>query len=152
MNHALLNLDTLINRPAISIDGKRYEILAPEELPVLTSHMLAARGRRMDELMKSAELSGEEKEELVAIVAELSGAIMEPVPLEIREKLSDAQRVSVIEAFTALLLSKKAGTAAALMGGLMPVQQSTGAKPSPGSKGSTAAHRNGGSKKRRSRS
>jgi hypothetical protein len=43
MSKVLLDLDTLVVRPKIKIDGKPYEILSPDELPVLTSHRLASR-------------------------------------------------------------------------------------------------------------
>lgn len=154
MPNVLLNLDTLIDRPKIRIDGDLHEIVSPDELDVITSHLLAAQGRRMEELMKAGELSDDDKEELRSIIAQLSNAIMAPVPVPVRAKLSDSQRLSVIESFTALLLSKKAGTAAALFAGLIPSPPAppTGAKPPRGSSASTAAGRTGGSGKRRSRS
>lgn len=162
MGKPLLDLDTLVVRPTIAIDGQAHEILAPDELPVLTTHLLASKGRRMDELMKSAELGAAEQAELGRLVREISDAIMAPVPAKVREKLSETQRVSVIEAFAALLLTKKAGTAAALFGSLLPEtdtpakkpdkKNATGAKRSRGSSASTAARRGGGSAKPRSRS
>jgi len=152
----LLDLDTLVVRPVIRIDGEACEILSPDELPVLTSHALASKGRRMDELMKLPELNRDQRGELEALVQQISGAIMEPVPQALRDKLSDAQRMAVIEAFTALLLSKKAGTAAALFKGLAPRASdpppSTGASAPPGSSGSTAETPATGSGKPRSRS
>lgn len=150
MTNPLLNLDTLVIRPKIAIDGKKYDILSPEELPVLTSHKLAVQGRRLDVLMKMDVLAQGDSDELRGIVAAISDTIMQPIPARVRAKLSEAQRMSVIEAFTALLLSKKTGTAAAIFGGLVP--SLIGAISSLGSSGSTAATPDGGSVKPRPRS
>ena len=152
----LLDLDTLVTRPFIRIDGEICEILSPDELPVLTSHSLASKGRRMDELMKLPELNRDQRGELQALVEQISDTIMDPVPKPLRAKLSEAQRMSVIEAFTALLLSKKAGTAAALFKGLAlkasTPASSTGESEPPGSSDSTAETPPTGSGKPRSRS
>jgi hypothetical protein len=83
MSTALLNLDTLVIRPAITIDGERHEILSPDELPVLTSHMLAAKGQRMEELTTKAELNEGEQAELVDVVNKISDTIMSPVPADV---------------------------------------------------------------------
>lgn len=153
--NVLLNLDTLVDRPKIAIDGKRYEILSPDELPVLVSHKLAMQGKRLDELSGAAELAPEDKAELEQLVLDLSDTIMEPIPAAVRAKLSDAQRLSVIEAFSTLLLTRKAGAAAAMMTALIPTASppaQTGGKSSRGSSASTADRPATGSAKRRSRS
>ncbi len=137
MSQSLLKLDTMVKRPKITIDDRFYSIISPDELPVFTSHMLAAKGRQIDALMRKDALDDAEGAELKQLVTDIADRIMEPVPVEVREKLSDAQRMSVIEAFTALLLSKKTGTAAALIRGLVP--NSTGAKSSPASSAFSAA-------------
>lgn len=159
MSKPLLQLDTLVVRPKIAIDGVLHDILSPDELPVLTNHLLAFKGRRMEELLRKPDLQAKEKKELESVVLEISDAIMEPVPVEARAKLSDMQRMSVIEAFSTLLLTKKAGTAAALLRGLLPEETptqpkprpSTGGKRSRGSSGSTDAPLSGGSPKPRAR-
>lgn len=151
MAEPLLNLDTLIERPSISIDGARYEIVSPEELPVITSYRLASRGRRFDKLMALEQLSEHQDKELGAIVRELSDIIMAPVPEQARIKLTEAQRLSVIEVFTTLLLRRRLGTAAAAVKDLAPALASRiGEMPSPASSGSTAGTPAGGSPKPRS--
>src|SRR5438309_10305921 len=120
MSKVLLDLDTLVVRPKIAIDGKHYDILSPDELPVLTTHMFGIKGKKMDELMAKANLAKAEQDELGLVVREISDTILTPVPAEIRDKLTDAHRIAVIQTFSALLLNKKAGTAAALMKTLQP--------------------------------
>lgn len=157
MSKALLDLDSLVVRPTIMIDGKSYEILSPDELPVLTSHMLTVKSKRYDELMQKNDLAHEEREELSSLVRMVSDKIMTPVPLEVTAKLSDAHRLSVIEAFSTLLLRTKAATAAAILESTLPTrstatEKGTGEKRSRGSNASTAGRRAGGSPKRRSHS
>lgn len=154
MGNVLLDLDTLVVRPKIRIDGEPYEILSPDELPVLTTHMFGIKGNRMDALMAQAELAPAEAKELRGLVLEISDAIMEPIPAKIRKKLSEAHRNAVIQTFGSLLLNKKAGAAAALMKTLLPVlaelkgaEQLTGESQSPASSDSTEGPQDGGSPK-----
>jgi hypothetical protein len=95
----------------------------------------------MEALLNQTELSEDEEAELTDVVREISDTIMEPVPAAIRDKLSDPQRSAVIEAFSTLLLTTKAGTAAALLRSLLPETSSpagetgaTGEKRSPASR------------------
>jgi hypothetical protein len=158
MSTALLNLDTLVVRPVIAIDKKNYEILSPDELPVLTSHLLANKGQRLEELTNQRDLDESEQAELEDVLNLISDTIMSPIPECVRAKLTGAQRMSVIEAFSTLLLTKKSGTAAAMLRSLLPAiptmdeadPPQTGAKRSRGSNASTGARRAGGSRKRRS--
>lgn len=148
-NAPLLDLDTVIIRPAITLDGERYEIIAPDELPLETSHLMAAKGRRMQQLQTASELNRDQAGELRAIVRQLANIVMAPVPEAVREKLGDAQRLQVIEAFTALLLKRRMASAAAMMPGqqmmeaamamLQQTGSSTGESKSPASSGSSAA-------------
>ena len=102
----ILDLDTLIKRPVIAIDGKRYEILSPDELSVLDHHRLTTQGKRLDELLAGPDLEPEDERELSKLLADITDWIMVGVPAEVREKLSDAQRMEVGEVFTALPLRK----------------------------------------------
>jgi len=148
-NTPLLDLETVIIRPAIMIDGERHEIVAPDELALETSHMMAAKGRRMQQLQTGEAMNRDQRAELEAIVRQLSDVIMAPVPAAVREKLTAAQRLQVIEAFTSLLLKRRLASAAAMVPGqhLMEAamqalgaasRTSTGESSSPGSSTSTA--------------
>lgn len=150
----LLDIETLIVRPAIMIDGVRHEITAPDELPLDISHLMAAKGRRMQQLQTSEALNRDQRAELEAIVRQLADIIMEPIAEAVRAKLKPAQQLQVIEAFTALLLKKRLASATAMVGGqqgiaaameaLAGAKPSTGESSSPGSSGSTAASQEAG--------
>lgn len=114
----LLDLDTLLIRPKISIDGTLYEILSPDELTVLAAHKLGIHGRRIDELGRSNDPeAGIELDGLVTLVAR---EILVDVPDEVFAKLSGTNRFAIVDVFTGLLLRKKLGVAGAIataMGG-----------------------------------
>lgn len=149
-----LNIETLIERPTIDIDGTLYEILSPDELSIIQHHSFAATGRRLEELMKSDQLDENEAHEMQAIVTDISDEIMVGVPDDIAEKLTDAQRLAVLDVFTALPAKKKLVDLLGAIEANQPkkTKRSTGAKRPRGSRGSSAATRKRGSTKRRSRS
>lgn len=146
MAKPLLEIETLIERPTIIIDEEAYEIRSPDELSVIDTHRLSSQGRRLNALMSRDKIKPAEKKELSKLLHAISDFIMVGVPNDIRDNLSDPQRMEIAEVFTALPLQKHMAKALAAEAKLI------GAKRRPGSKGSTAATRRGGSTKRRSRS
>lgn len=108
----LLDLNTLITRPAIKIDGVRYEILSPDELTVMASHRLGVRGRRIEVLSTGdSDVDGAEMDELITQVAR---EVLVEVPVEVFDKLTGAHRMAVADVFTGLLLRNKLGVAGAM--------------------------------------
>ena len=143
----LLDIATLADRPKIRIDGTLYEIVSPDELSIIDCHRLAALGRRLDALMAAAELSTADEAELGQVIGALAGRIMIGVPDEVARRLTDGQRLAVIEGFTGLLPAPPAAEAARQTAG-----RSTGGRRSPACSASTAASRPPGSRRRRSAS
>lgn len=136
----LLDLDTLIVRQTIAIDGVRYEIINPDEMSVIASQRAGNRGRRIDEISKGAPES--EEGELDRLVDEAAHAILVDVPHEIFAKLSGAQKLAVVDVFTGLLVRSKLGVAGAMAKALD--QLPIGANSSPASSASMAGSRIGG--------
>jgi hypothetical protein len=137
----LLNLDTLIVRPTIGIDGTKYEILSPDELSVLDSQRFSLWGQEIERLGKDSEKG----EELAALIDKVARKVLVGVPDEVFAKLTGSHKLSVVEVFTMLLLRRKAGVVGAITAGLVPLKKSTGAKSSLASSVSTEAIRAGGS-------
>ena len=136
----LLDLDTLIVRPAIVIDGERYEILHPNEMSVLASHRIGRRGQRIDELTVSPEDGAAgELDELVDTVAR---EVAVGVPATVFEKLSGTHKLAIVDVFTGLLMRSKLGVAGAMAKALN--QLPIGEKPSPAYSASSAAGPTGG--------
>lgn len=143
---ALINLDTLVDRPRITIDGEFYDILSPDELSVLESHRFGVWGRRIEQL--TAETGEEAEKELDQLVSTVARKICVGVPDAVFDQLPGSQRWAVIDVFTGLLLQTKlkvAGAMAAATGDIPEWMRSlTGAVSSPGSSGSTADSRGTG--------
>lgn len=145
MTKPLLDIETLIARPAIDIDGRRYEILSPDELSVLDSRRFALWARKLEELQQG-EAEAPELEELVDAIAR---KVMVGVPDEVFARLTGMHKIAVTEVFTALLLRSRmrvAGATGAAMG-----SPPIGEMFSPGFSASTAAGRGSGWRTRLSR-
>ncbi|MEZ5790508.1 MAG: hypothetical protein R3D34_06865 [Nitratireductor sp.] len=110
----VLDLDALVERRKIRIHGTLYEIASAGELSVIETQRLAAWGRDHDALVKAFPLVPEQEAELANLIDCMANVIMAPVPAEIRASLTQGQKMSVIEVFTALLLQQKVAAAGAL--------------------------------------
>ena len=145
----ILELSTLIERPKISIDGKLYELLSPDELSIITFQRFGYWAQRIGEIMSGGEIEPKQEEELSRLIVELTDRVMIDVPQEVRDNLGDSQRMQVAEVFIQLPLprwliaAKKAGVT-------KPARSSTGGKRRRGSKGSMGGRRGGGSSRPRS--
>lgn len=145
----LLDLNTLIERPTIAIDGKHYEILSPDELSILDSQRFETWGRRIEALAKEDGKGDDKSDELNALIDTVTDKIMVGVPDGVRAKLSNGHKLRVLAVFTGLLLGDQVGAAGAT---LKVMSRSIGAKSSLASSASSAARPAGGSRKRRRRS
>ena len=152
----LLDLDTLIERPFILIDDRKYAIRSPDELSVIDSHRFVRWVDRVQALQKADPGEDEEaQEERSARLAELVDTIVRhavvDLPEEVFAKLSGTQRWSVVDVFTALLMRRAVAVSGAMhkAAGTWTLEMesafgSTGANSSPGSSGSTAETRKRG--------
>lgn len=142
----LLDLDTLVERPFITIDGVSVDILNPEELSVIESHRFGVWGRRIEQL--SNETGEEAEKELDQLVATVARKICVGATDEQFAKLPGSQRWQIVDVFTALRLRtslKVAGAMKAATGELPEwAQSSIGVNSSPASSGSTAVGRRTG--------
>lgn len=143
----LLDLNTLIERPKIAIDGKDYEILSPEELSILDSQGFTFWGGEIERLSQDKEKASE----LEALIDTVARKVLVSVPASVFGKLSGSHKFRVVEVFTVLLLRDKMGAVGAVAQVMKELSPSTGAKKSLASSVSTAAIQAGGSKKPRRR-
>lgn len=140
---AILDLETLIKRPTIRIDGKLYELRAPDELSVLDSQWLTTAGKRIEQLAAAGDPEGKLPELLEAVVRR----ILVDVPDDVLARLSEAHRMAICEVFTVLLLRRRMAVAGAIAGKLTEATAQgarTGETSSPGSPDITAAARTTG--------
>lgn len=142
----ILDLNSLIERPTIAIDGERYEILAPEELSVADYQRFIVAGRQLQDA-GSADADDNASAEALGLLREIGDRIMVGVPEEVRQKLSIVNLYRVVEGFMTLLRAQRPPLAQE-SGAAAPEAQaspSTGAKPPQDSSASTAAIPNAGS-------
>jgi hypothetical protein len=144
----LLNLDTLIVRPTIKVDGISYELLAADELSILDSQRLTNWGKEIEALASADDDAGAEK--LRELVSRLSRKVLVNMPDDVFATLTEAHRVAIAQVFTGLLLARKIAVAGALASRML--SPSTGAKSYPASSASMGGRPAGGSPKRRARS
>lgn len=140
----LLDLNTLIRRPTIDVDGTRYELFSIDELSVLASHRFSVWARRIEAI----DAAGDESEaaELKELIDKVAEAAIVDMPASVFETLSGVHRREITDVFTALLLRKKLAAVGAMTRamGVPP----TGETSSPGSSDIMAATRDGGWLKR----
>lgn len=133
----LLNLETKA-RPTITIDGEAFPILTSDDLSLVDHHRFQSWGREIREMLAAPDLSEAGAEKLEAMLIETTDRVLAEVPPPVRDRLSAAQRIAVLEVFTQPLREtarpKAAKKAAA----------SRGSKPPAGASGSTAEPPNAG--------
>lgn len=112
----LLDIDTIIERPTIRIDGADHEITSPDELTIIQSQKLAMLGRKHDKLMKSDSSEPATENALSNTLEAMMEIILQPMDHAVRAKLRDPHKTAVIEVFTMLLLANKAKLAGVTTG------------------------------------
>lgn len=136
----LLDLNTLIERPKIAIDGVLHEMLSPDELSILDSQRFEKWRQEIQALAKDEA----KEEELDALIGKVIDRVLVEVPDDVRAKLSNAHKLKIIAVFTGLLLGEQVGAAGAT---LKAMNRSTGARSSRASSASTGGRRATGSPK-----
>ncbi len=140
----LLDLNTLIKRSTIDVDGTRYELFHVDELSVLASHRFSVWGRRIEAIDAGADES--EAAELNELIDKVALAAIVDMPAAVFETLSGAHKREIVDVFTALLLRKKLAAVGAMTRAMgVP---SIGETSSPGSSDIMADRPNGGWRKR----
>jgi len=113
-NQPLLDLDTLIDRPVVAIDGVKYEILSADELSVLDSARFGRWGRRIKELGEADEIDADGEAELEQLVKRVARRVLVGVPDDVFDTLTGANRWAVVDLFTGLLLRRAMRVAGAM--------------------------------------
>jgi hypothetical protein len=97
----LLDLDTLISRPTVRIDGVDYELLSPNEVSVLDYRRLTRPGVRMVEIENLADPTPDEKAEYERILDTQCRQIL-LAPDEVHARLRSAERDRILATFLRL--------------------------------------------------
>lgn len=108
----LFDIDTQLKRPHVTIDGEPHFVFHPEELSVIKHHRFVRAGERIREL--EGKTGDETEKELDALVDKVAGDILVDTPKEIFAKITGAQRLKLVQVFTALLLRSAVEVAGAM--------------------------------------
>lgn len=136
INAGLLKLETAFERPKITIDGDSYEIVSPGELSIQEGYRLRVLADRLANSKVATDLSDTAIEQLSLTLEQLCDIILQYVPADVRAKLSDANKLDVIEVFTMRLTADRTRLAAGAM--VNELIRWAGERPSPGFSTSTA--------------
>jgi hypothetical protein len=104
MSKQLGEIITQRDRPSIKIDGVAYPLIEPEDLKLKDALWLEKAAKRMDVLIK-AELSSNDDAllEMTELIFKVTDLLMGDIPVAIRTRLSEMQKLSVIQAYMGLL-------------------------------------------------
>lgn len=97
----VLSLDTLVEHRCVVIDGVAYDLVNVSEISILDYHRLGKRAARVEQLMNGDELDESQVAELCDHMAWICAFVL-CAPEEILRKLSDNQRLAVMQAFIEL--------------------------------------------------
>lgn len=126
----ILNLDSLVDRPTVVIDGTEYWLVTPDILPPLDGHRLQRLMGRVMTLSGQATLSEDEERELGGLPDRLCRLVLE-APDAVHQKLDDRRRMLIAE--TAVTTFRSGLQMAPMAGPASPT-----ARPSTGESGSPA--------------
>ena len=135
----LIELTTLIEQPTIKINGELYEILHPDQLGVIDFQRLASMGSKVSALLKKSEPDDADAAELNTIIVDLTDRIMVSIPADVRDKLTESQRIAVAEVFMTLPRVQTRATRKRTKAEKATPSRSDGSKPRSDASGSTAA-------------
>lgn len=132
----LLELSTLApERPYITIDGQRYEMVIPDDFGLIEQARLQRLGRQVDDMrLNERDVTEEEATRLGGMLREMVATVMPSLPEDVAGRLTDTMCLSIVTVFTeaAGLTPPKKNRRA---------RRRTGASLSPASSASTAAGR-----------
>jgi hypothetical protein len=106
MAKPVLDLDTLVERAPVRIDGQMYEMLNPAELSILDLHRFGAAGEELASLKRidsTTEISDEQMQLISATLTRMVRIILR-APAEVQDRLTDVHRFRIVNAFNELTL------------------------------------------------
>jgi hypothetical protein len=130
MSKQLATFVTAHERPTIKIDGVVYELLEPEDLRLKDALWLEKAAKRIDALMKQmSDESSDVTEELGDLIFKVTDILMREVPDKVKARLTDIQKLSVIQVYMTTLGKKEEGATRPLASeeGGKPLSQSSSA-------------------------
>ena len=106
----ILDLQTRQERPSIRIDGTVYELILPSDLDLEEAIWLEKAGRKIgifSETLKDDEKNEEAARQLRELLKRFVSILLREAPEEVIERLSDVQRLAVVNAYSQKIAQEK---------------------------------------------
>jgi hypothetical protein len=102
IEHApLLNLDNLSEFPTVIVHGERYALVPPDALTAIDYHRYGRMAPRLEALWNQDDFTDAEAQEFETILDRLTRIVLK-APAVVHEKLTDVQRLQIVQTFLSL--------------------------------------------------
>lgn len=95
----VLTLDTLAERPTVCIDKTDYTLKTAEDFGLADLARIQRAQNELTGLMDRSDMTDAEIERLAGMLDDLTALVLPDMPVEVRARLRDGQKLSIIRAF-----------------------------------------------------
>ena len=95
----ILTLDTLAERPVVCIDKTDYTLKTAEDFGLLDLARIQRAQNDLAGLMDRDDLTDAEIDRLAGVLDDLTALVLPDMPVEVRDRLRDGQKLAIIRAF-----------------------------------------------------
>jgi hypothetical protein len=97
----ILTLDTLAERPVVCIDKTDYSLKTADDFGLAELAKIQRMQTDLSAVMNRDDLTPEEIDRLAGMLDDLTALVLPDMPVEVRDRLRDGQKLSIIRAFQA---------------------------------------------------
>ena len=121
-----LVLSTLLRGAPITIDGERYQVRHPDALALMQLKRVEIAAPRLGHLLQTPTLTDDEERELSALLVAVCQDVVD-APEAVTAKLTDPQRVAILQVFTQLrsAVQMTGATVRKIPGAIVPTKPTT---------------------------
>lgn len=95
----ILTLDTLAERPTVCIDKTDYALNTPDDFGLADLARIQRAQNDLAGLMDRDDLTDAEIDRLAGVLDTFTALILPDMPVEVRDRLRDGQKLAIIRAF-----------------------------------------------------
>jgi len=95
----ILTLDTLAERPVVCIDKTDYTLKTAEDFGLADLARIQRMQTDLDGMMDRDDLTDAEIDRLAGVLDDLTAMVLPEMPVEVRDRLRDGQKLAIIRAF-----------------------------------------------------
>jgi hypothetical protein len=106
----ILTLDTLAERPVVCIDKTDYTLKVADDFGLADLAGIQRMQIELAGLMAGAELTDVEIDRLAGVLDDLTALVLPDMPQDVRDRLRDGQKLSIIRAFQEATATMRSAT------------------------------------------